>query len=414
MSSRRGATVLLLAWLVTGQTAGCHRPGVQEAKIEPGRLVRQGWDAVDREDAEAAREAIRRLRATGQSDLAAVLQARLLVARGFFQPALDVAATVAGAGQPQADTELARLVRLVRGEAAYRMKIYPVAEREYLASLRIDPDSADAHRQLAAMYYDAGVIPASIRHLEETARLAPSDHRPHRLLGLIHNDYERYDDAVGFYEESLRRDPDQADRDEVLTELATCQMKLRRHRDALATLGKLGPGDAPDVLRAECHLAMGQRDQARRLVDDVLRRNPDDLGALILVGEMRLEDGDPAGAVDPLARAVVAHPRDYRARLKLAQAYAGCAREADADAERAEAERIRSVRRAFADLHQAAWDAPGDAEVRRKLAAIAAELGRPDLEKVWLEAAAAVAVTAGGTTPPTGTPDAAPAPAAER
>jgi predicted Zn-dependent protease len=159
---------------------------------------------------------------------------------------------------------------------------------------------------------------------------------------------------------------------------------------------------------------MGQRDQARRLVDDVLRRNPDDLGALILVGEMRLEDGDPAGAVDPLARAVVAHPRDYRARLKLAQAYAGCAREAEADAERAEAERIRSVRRAFADLHQAAWDAPGDAEVRRKLAAMAAELGRPDLEKVWLEAAAAVAVTAGGAPLPADTPDASPAPSAER
>ena len=414
MSGRRGATWLLLAWLVTGQETGCHRRDAQEATIEPDRLVRQGWDAVDREDAAAAREAIRRLRAMGEADLAAVLQARLLVARGFFQPALDVAATVAGSGQPQADGEIERLVRLVRGEAAYRMKIYPVAEREYLASLRIDPDSADAHRQLAAMYYDAGVIPASIRHLEETARLAPSDHRPHRLLGLIHNDYERYDDAVGFYEESLRRDPDQADRDEVLTELATCQMKLRRHRDALATLGKLGPGDAPDVLRAECHLAMGQRDQARRLVDDVLRRNPDDLGALILVGEMRLEDGDPAGAVDPLARAVVAHPRDYRARLKLAQAYAGCAREADADAERAEAERIRSVRRAFADLHQAAWDAPGDAEVRRKLAAMAAELGRPDLEKVWLEAAAAVAVTAGGAPLPADTPDASPAPSAER
>ena len=77
MSGRRGATWLLLAWLVTGQGTGCHRRDAQDATIEPGRLVRQGWNAVDREDAAAAREAIRRLRAMGQADLAAVLQARL-------------------------------------------------------------------------------------------------------------------------------------------------------------------------------------------------------------------------------------------------------------------------------------------------------------------------------------------------
>ena len=62
------------------------------------------------------------------------------------------------------------------------------------------------------------------------------------------------------------------------------------------------------------------------------------------------------------------------------------------DAARAEAERIRALRREFADLHQEAWAKPGDADVRRRLAAMAAELDRPDLEQVWLEAAEAVEV----------------------
>ena len=57
---------------------------------------------------------------------------------------------------------------------------------------------------------------------------------------------------------------------------------------------------------------------------------------------------------------------------------------------RAEAERIRALRRTFADLHQEAWAHPGDADVRRRLATMAADLDRPDLEQVWLEAAAAV------------------------
>jgi len=65
-------------------------------------------------------------------------------------------------------------------------------------------------------------------------------------------------------------------------------------------------------------------------------------------------------------------------------------RDDEAAGERAEAERIRALRREFADLHQEAWNAPGDAAVRRRLAARAAELGRPDLERVWLDAAEAI------------------------
>ncbi|RLS35272.1 MAG: hypothetical protein DWH79_02445 [Planctomycetota bacterium] len=387
----RGATAAVCFLLAAGGMAvltlrGCHREGA----VDPALLVAQGWEAVDRQDAVAARETVRRLRARGAEDLASVLQARLLVARGFFRPAIDILAGLGATGEARTDTELDRLGHLVRGEAAYRLQMYPVAEQEFRRVLAVAPDSPDAHRLLAAMYYDAGVIPAAIEHLQQTARLAPSDPRPLRLLGLIHNDYERYEEAVGFYEQSLERSPEQVDRDEVLTELAACQVKLRRHRDALVTLGKLPTGNVADVLRAECHLAIGDRGVAEGIMAGVLRSSPDDLGALLVDGAIRLEDGDAGGAVEPLSRAVALHPRDYLAHLKLAQAYAGCGRDVEANAERTEAERLRGLRREFADLHQEAWNAPGDALVRRKLAGLAAQLGRPDLEQVWLDAAAAV------------------------
>ena len=319
-------------------------------------LVQAGWKAVDDENAAAARASIRSLRAAGASGLAAVVQARLLVARGFSRPAIDVLAGIAAEDRIQAGSDVDRLVHLVRGEAAYRLRIYPVAERELATVLVATPDSFDAHR----------------------------------LLGLIHNDYERYPEAVEHYRESLRRAPDQPDRDDVLVELAGSLIKLRSHREALATLEPLSASDAADLIRAECLLAIGDRAGARAIVERLLRASPDDLGALILDGSVHLEDGDPQGALDPLQRVVARHPRDYLARLKLAQAYAGCGREAEADEARAEAERIRALRREFADLHQEAWAKPADAAVRRRLAAMAAALDRPDLEEVWLEAAAAV------------------------
>lgn len=383
---------LLSLAVVAVVIAGCGgeaRSGAR-ARTSVKALVEAGFEAVDAEDAAGARASIRGLRAAGAAGSASVVQARLLVARGFSGPALDVLAGIEVNAQGNTGVDLERLVHLVRGDAAYRLQMYPVAERELSAVIGSDPESVDAHRLLAAMYYDAGVIPAAIRHLEETARLAPSDARPHRLLGLIHNDYERYTEAVDYYRESLRRFPEQVDRDDVLVELAACLVKLRRHREAMSTLDGCPSNDVADVLRAECLLAIGDRDGARGIVKRLLGTSPDDLGALVLAGEIELEDGDPQGALEPLERVVAKHPRDYVARLKLAQAYAGCGREADAEAARAEAERIRALRRTFADLHQEAWGSPGDADVRRRLAAMAAELDRPDLEQVWLEAAAAV------------------------
>ena len=363
---------------------------IDAAAPTPMALATAAWEAVDREDGAAARQAIRSLKERGAAGLAGVVQARLLVARGFSRPALDLLASLAADKTAADDADLVRLVHLVRGEAAYRLRLYPLAEQELNAVLAAAPDSVDAHRLLAAMTYDAGAIPAAIEHLEATARLAPTDPRPKRLLGLIHNDYERYPEAVEHYEESLRRSPDQADRNEVLVEMAGSLVKLHRHREALATLDKLAGGDAADLLRAECLLAIGDRGAARGIVNRILETSPDDLGALRLEGSIDLEDGNPQGAVRPLERGVAKHPRDYLVRLKLAQAYAGAGREADADAARAEAERIRALRRTFADLHQEAWARPGDADVRRRLATMAADLDRPDLEQVWLEAAAAV------------------------
>ncbi len=383
------AAVAAILSAVAAAVSGC-RPAARP-DADPAALLRRGWDAVDRDDAAGTRDAIRELRAAGDPVRASLLQARLLVARGFAAAALDILAGMPAGADGGGDAATARLAGLVRGEIAFKARRYPLAERELAAVLAEDPDSVDAHRLLAAMYYDAGVIPQAIRHLEETARLAPADHRPSRLLGLVHSDYERYDDAVGHYVESLTRAPDQADRDDVLAEMAACEVKLRRHREALATLDRLSaPTDASEALRAECLLAIGDREGARSIVEGILAAAPDDLGALVLDGSIRLEDGDAAAAVAPLERACSAHPHDYVARLRLSQALAGAGRDAEAERARESAESIRAARREFADLHQAAWDAPGDAAVRRRLAAAAAALGRADLERVWLDAARAI------------------------
>lgn len=393
------------------------RPAATIAPPSDMALFRAGFAAAGARDARPARRAIRELRGRGAAAAADVVEARVLVTRGFVQPAIDGlsaidvsaidiaaadTATTDGAAPDRAADAAAvrRGSLLVLAEAAARGGRQADVPAILGPLLARDPDDVDVHRLLAASWYDTGAIDPAIHHLRETARLAPRDPRPHRLLGLIHNDYERYEDAIGFYEESLRRAPDQPDRADVLLELAACQAKTLAHEAALETLDRLPPGTAADVLRAECLVALGRIAEARGLVAAAIARSPEDLAALVLEGTILLEDGRAADAAATFARATALHSHDYVARLKLSQALDRAGRSAEAARERGAAEGIRARREEFAELHREAWDRPYDPRVRRRLAEVADSLGRPDLAAVWRAAAAAVEAAAAATPPP--------------
>ncbi|MFZ4731964.1 MAG: tetratricopeptide repeat protein, partial [Pirellulales bacterium] len=303
--TRRLGRVALLAALIAG-VIGSALILARRGRLPPTRLVADGIEAVDRGDAAAAREIVRRLRRSGADAEATAVQARLLLAKGFAQPAIDAVAGLGG--RPDLDV----LRRLVEGEAAFRSGQFSAARGILGGVVEADPASVAAHRLLATLAYDTGAIPEALGHLDKVRRLAPLDPRPVRLMALIHSDYELYAEAVPFYEESLARDPDQPDREDLLTEMASCQVKVRRYDDALATLARAAGLPGQRLLEAECRLALGQTDRARAVVEGVLADRPDDATALVLRGTIRLEDGDAAGAAEALTAAVRLQPATTR------------------------------------------------------------------------------------------------------
>jgi len=383
-SVRAGLLAAVVAALLTGGLATAWF--VRNAPPpDPLDLVRLGMEATDGGNLVLARRVLRELTLRSETAAAHVLRAKLITAQGFMPVALESLA-----GVPE-DGAVGRLRDTVAGEIAWREGRIRDAETLLERVLEADPESLEAHRVMAAMCYDIGAMNEALVHLDATARLAPLDPRPHRLLGLIHNDYELYAEAIPFYRESLRRGPNQPDREEVLAELASCQLKIRDHQAALATLEGAGQRPEDDLLRAEAHLALGHLDEARDLVTGVLERAPEAVEALVLRGSILLEDGAAATAIEPLETAIRIEPMHFLAHFKLAQAYEQAGRPEDGAREVAESERIRLLRKEYAALHQEAWDHPEDPTVRRRLAELAETLGRPDLRDVWLEAAAAVA-----------------------
>jgi tetratricopeptide (TPR) repeat protein len=85
---------------------------------------------------------------------------------------------------------------------------------------------------------------------------------------------------------------------------------------------QLAPGNpAVNYLVAVGYLQTHQASQAVPYLEKALSIDPDDVDALVTLGGIRYEQGDNAGAIDLLAKAVTAAPDRWQAQWMLASAY---------------------------------------------------------------------------------------------
>jgi tetratricopeptide (TPR) repeat protein len=276
------------------------------------------------------------------------------------------------------------------GEAAYRAGHWQDAAGLLQQAVQSNPDCVTSLRWLASAYHDLGLNDDAIVVLTRIAELEPRDARPHRLMGLMYKDFENYQVAIQHYQESLRRDPQQPDREQIVIEWADCQIRLREFESALSLLQRCRPGVGRWVREAECLHGLGRIDDAQKLLEEVLQREPAQLPALLLQGTIASERGDAKAAIDAFSRAVVAQPKDYVAQFKLAQALRRVGDNEAADAHGQAAAEIKRIREEFSKLHETAAAEPGNADVRCRIGVLAREFGRPDLARVWFRAALAV------------------------
>ena len=272
------------------------------------------------------------------------------------------------------------------GEALYKAGQFGSAVHILDRALQLDPSQTNARRWLAATYHDIGAMDHAMQHLRVVAEQAPADPRPHRLMGLIRKDFEAYDEAIAAYRESLRRGPDQPDKDKIRIELAECQIKLRKHAEALKTLGECAESAQKFASEAECHYAQRDASSARKAVNQALDLQPNHLDALRLRAALDLEAGDVESSIRILRKAVEHHPKEFRVRYRLAQAYQRLGESELAEEQMGQMQELRDLRRRFTDLHAEAIKNPADVEIRYQLGVLADQLGKPELARTWYAA----------------------------
>jgi tetratricopeptide (TPR) repeat protein len=222
------------------------------------------------------------------------------------------------------------------------------------------------------------------------SREAPTDPRPDRLLGLIAKDSEQFADAIGYYNESLRRDSQQPDRESILFELAESQIKQTKFQDALVTLQECTRSAAALTWQAECLSNLGQIPEAQQRLREALEIDHRYVPAMLGQGTLFLDIGSAKEAVQSLAEAAQIEPQNSRVRFQLSQALRQLGKTEQADTELDRMREIQALEREFADLHEVASDKPSDADVRARIGELALQLGKTRLAQVWFRAALSI------------------------
>jgi tetratricopeptide (TPR) repeat protein len=213
------------------------------------------------------------------------------------------------------------------GRTLLQQRRFPAAENALQRALSCDPSLAEAHRCLAAAYFEVGDMPLAMGHLHEAAESSPNDPRPHRFMGTIARSAGQNAAAIDFLRESLRRDAagamrmDPDARREVLLELAQLQVELLRHAEALESLRDVAETANVLSLRAECHYAQGDLERARECLAGALEIEPGHFASLLLRGRLALESNDTAAAAESLNRALQQNPLDHDLHYVLSQMY---------------------------------------------------------------------------------------------
>jgi tetratricopeptide (TPR) repeat protein len=384
--------LLWLAPLVLAGLFGAGRLGYAY-RVGPRRHFEAAVAAFARNDLDAVQTAAEALRGVaGYEPHSHLLEGMLLLRKDR----LPDAAVQLGLAANHPDTRA--LACTLCGEALCRSRELRGAERVLKAAIQSDRSQTDAHRWLAVLYYDIGSMVHALKELSAVAEQAPGDPRPLRLMGLIHKDFDKYQEAATAYRESLRRaaalsDEEAArfvDKTEIRLELGECLLRLRRHAELLEALGECPRSAQRLALEAASYYNERDIESARKLVAAALALAPNELDALHLQATLDLDANDPAAAVKILRRAAEQYPKDHSVHYKLSQAYQRLGRKEAAAAEAKLSKELYDLQRHFAELHQQAIRDTADADVRYQLGVVARQLGKPELAETWFRAALAL------------------------
>ena len=320
-------------------------------------------------------------RACGGAEGVSILRAAFWLKRRDYQNALAQVAKVSPEGVFRTTS------MWLAGEALFRSGNLAQSIRILNALIAEQPDDLEAHRCLAAIYFDISAMHQAKDELKQIIRLAPEDYRPHHLLGRIDLDFQKFDSAVKHYRTAIELCKIPGARLELRRGLGSSLRGDKRFDEILKWI----PAEEPDLFlqtcRADALWSTGQTDEARRVLESVIAQDPNLTDALYLAARIEADQEQFDAAIKPLKQVLERNPHDVAAlyQLALVQRQAGNLEEFQNMIRRKE--QSQKLIDQLIDLNDKIIDNPGDPVLCLQIAEICDQLGKKELAASWRKAA---------------------------
>jgi tetratricopeptide (TPR) repeat protein len=377
---RHALVVVVTLGTLTGGAAWWYQ------STRPTSRLRRGQEALRSGRPDIADRAAQRLEADGYVDHARLLRGEAFLREHQFDRAALEFNQIRDRGDlfVEASTIYGIAFLSKRPFEAEQLLRYVVSER---------PDDVEAHRGLAAIYFDQGALTLAVQHARECARLEPTKGYPFRLIGVIDKDLGQYTSARDAFRQALERDLSEQERIAVKEGLAEVVVQLKEYAEGFTILEECPPAvsDKPQMqaCRAECLWGLDRGGEAKALLDRALQEHLTSTDLLRLRARLYLSENEPHEAAALLERALQVDRHDYLSRYELVQAYQMLGRRTEAGEQQRLLKETQDYLAELTNLNRAIAERPWDAAVRTRLAEVCDKLDKTDLAAMWRQAAAA-------------------------
>ena len=188
--------------------------------------------------------------------------------------------------------------------------------------LRLSPDDHEGVVALIKLLQPGGVSEKVVGLYEKLVKIQPQDAVAHYNLGLARMEIKRYHEAEQSLARARELDPKDQDILAALWEARKAQNKTAAALDTALQLLKAKPGDL-DLYRYvfKGYQETKELDKLEQVLISGVKRMPDSAELWKLLSLTRLEQKDPKGAADALAKAVGLNPKDFDDRVRLIRLY---------------------------------------------------------------------------------------------
>ncbi|HZY91051.1 MAG TPA: tetratricopeptide repeat protein [Gemmataceae bacterium] len=216
--------------------------------------------------------------------------------------------------------------------------------------------------------------------------LRPEDVQALAVRGGVYRKVRASQSAAADFRRAVELDPE---RDDARWGLAVSLAEIGRYQEALTHLEQLRPRRAGDpellVWAARCLVRLERRDEARRLLEEVLAASPDYGPALTNLGQLLVQAGRLEEAEGRLHQAVRAQPHNYLANYALYDCLNKQGKAAEAKTQLAVAEDIKGRLDRVAEITTRQMSArPHDPALHCELGTLFIRGGNPDVGERWL------------------------------